>query len=498
MKKKYSLIIIAVIMIIMGALAGCGSRNANNGGVDGPVTLKMVYPVAANATADQQFVTNAINEYLEKEINVRLDIEALDGATFSQKLPVMISSRENFDVAWIQSGHLLQNVSRNAFVELDELLDKYGAGIKSAVPGVLLDGVRVKGKLYSLPVYKEYGYGNTFYMRKDIVDKYNIDLSSLKTLGDFEPYLKAIKEGEARIAPFFTQNGAMDVYVPAKEGETYYFNVGGLPDVICYDPSSDRFVSRVDTESYKNRQKIFYSWAQKGYINSDALTVQSGFDDTIKGERGWFVTTSSKPGVEQSLSKTSGTEIIRGYSEKSYVMTSSLMGSMNTVSITSRNPDKAMMFLDKLFTDKKLINLFNFGIEGKHYEKADENTVKLPQGFGSPSETGYAPVIDWRLGNNYNLYLWDYEPKDKWEQYRKFSEESEPEPLLGFFVDTTSVKDQLSMISNVRASYHLPLFVGAAEPEAAIAVYSEKLKEAGINEVIAEAQKQYEEWKLTK
>ena len=501
MKKKGLMCTVLAAAVILAA-AGCGTGKNANGGKDENglpyAELKMVYPVNANATGDQQEVTDKINEYLKEKINCTVNLEALDTSTFYQKLPVMISSSENFDIAWINSGMLLQNVSRNAFVQLDDLIDKYAPEIKTTIPEVLLDGVKVKNKLYSLPVYKEYGYGNSYYFRKDIVDKYNINLDSIKTMRDFEPILETIKNNEPQLTPYFTENGAMEPYIPAAEGEKYYFSVAGLPSSVCYDATTDKFVNRVETEEYKNKCRILNEWNKKGYINKDAITVSATFDEIIKGNRGWFVTTSSKPGVAASLTKSTGKDMICGYSEKAYVNTASVMGSMNAISITSKNPERAMMLLNLLYTDKYLINLFNFGIEGKHYVKVDDNTIKLPDGISSPSDTKYAPGIDWRLGNNYNLYVWDYEDHDKWEQYKKFSEDAEPEPILGFYTDTASIKDRIAAINNLVTSYELPLKVGVGNAEETIGQYAQKLKEAGIDQVIEETQKQYDEWKKTK
>ncbi len=498
--------------IIAGVLAGvCGIMSAGCSSTktaeetktteygDLPyVELTMVYPISANTTQDQDMVTEKINEYLKEKLNCTVKLEALDTSTFYEKFPVMISSSEEFDIGWVNSSMLLQNVSRNAFVELDELLDKYAPETKELLPEITLEGVKVNNKLYSLPVYKEYGYGNSYYFRKDIVDKYDFDLSSLKTMRDFEPMLETIKANEPELTPYFVESGAMEPYIPAEEGEKYYFAVAGLPGSICFDPETEKFCNRVETEEYKNKYRILNEWNKKGYINKDAITVSASFDEIIKGNRGWFVTTSSKPGVEDSLSTSVGTEMIRGYDEKSYVMTTSLMGSMNVISTTSKNPERAMMLLNLLYTDKYLINLFNFGIEGTHYKKVDENTIALPDGVTSQNDTGYAPGIDWRLGNNYNLYLWDYEKPDKWEQYRSFSENSEAEPLLGFYVDTANIKNNIAAINNLSTSYDMPLTAGVGNADEFISEYDQKLKEAGIDTIIEETQRQYDEWKKSK
>lgn len=49
---------------------------------------------------------------------------------------------------------------------------------------------------------------------------------------------------------------------------------------------------------------------------------------------------------------------------------------MLAISTTSEDPARAMMFINLLHTDPYLNNLLNYGIEGKHYLKVNENVIK--------------------------------------------------------------------------------------------------------------------------
>ncbi|MBO9600654.1 MAG: sugar ABC transporter substrate-binding protein, partial [Cohnella sp.] len=59
-----------------------------------------------------------------------------------------------------------------------------------------LEGGKVDGKIYAIPTNKEIGESHTIMLRKDIVDKYGFDVSSIQTLEDLEPWLETIKKNE--------------------------------------------------------------------------------------------------------------------------------------------------------------------------------------------------------------------------------------------------------------------------------------------------------------
>ncbi len=52
-----------------------------------------------------------------------------------------------------------------------------------------------------------------------------------------------------------------------------------------------------------------------------------------------------------------------------------LKGAMMAISTASKNPERAMMFLNLLNTDPYLMTLLNFGVEGTHYTLKDNEVV---------------------------------------------------------------------------------------------------------------------------
>lgn len=143
-----------------------------------------------------------------------------------------------------------------------------------------------------------------------------------------------------------------------------------------------------------------------------------------------------------------------------------------------------MMFIDLLYTDKYLNNLINFGIEGEHFTLNGEVMSDAP---GKPNYIAGAST--WMLGNQFLNYIWDTEATDKWEQFQRFNEGSINSPALGFTFDAEPVKTQVAALKNVQSQYAPGLETGAVDP-AKVDEYYNKLKQNGLDAVIAEKQKQ--------
>ena len=104
------------------------------------------------------------------------------------------------------------------------------------------------------------------------------------------------------------------------------------------------------------------------------------------------------------------------------------------------------------------------------------------------------PGTAWMFGNQMNTYLWSNEDPQKWEKFKAFNESSTKSPALGFVWDPTNVKNEVAACANVKTEFNAPLFTGSIDPEKYLPQYIQKMKEAGLDKIIAEKQKQLDEW----
>ncbi|TDQ34111.1 DUF3502 domain-containing protein [Aureibacillus halotolerans] len=91
-------------------------------------------------------------------------------------------------------------------------------------------------------------------------------------------------------------------------------------------------------------------------------------------------------------------------------------------------------------------------------------------------------------------YLKEEDPEDKWEQFDAFNSSAVNAPLLGFHFDDTNVKTELAAVKNVKEEFIGPLYTGSVDPEEFVPQAIEKMKNAGLDVVMEEAQRQLDEW----
>ncbi|MNR10094.1 hypothetical protein D3C85_1263270 [compost metagenome] len=211
-----------------------------------------------------------------------------------------------------------------------------------------------------------------------------------------------------------------------------------------------------------------------------------------------FTFAQLKPYVDVQVSNQFGVPFTYHNFGKPITTTNDLVGSMMGIPTNSKNPDRVLMFYNMMYTDEKLINLIGRGIEGKHYVKTGEKRIDFAPGTEGGKKSGYNPNTTWAYGNQYLTYLMPGEPDDIWDQFKKFNAESEAVPNLGFNFDSSNLKTEVAAIKNVETEFRPILETGSVNPEEYVPKFKEKLKAAGIDKVLQEMNKQYNDWKAAK
>lgn len=153
-----------------------------------------------------------------------------------------------------------------------------------------------------------------------------------------------------------------------------------------------------------------------------------------------------------------------------------------------------MAFLNLMYEDQDIVNLFSWGVEGTHYVKVDgsDHMIKYPDGKDAAS-VGYNSLA-WMFGNQFLSYVMQGNDPEIWKKTKEFNESAIPSKALGFIFDGAKVQTEYAAVSNVVTQYKLPLETGSVDPEKLLPEFIEKLKAAGIDKIIAEKQRQLDEW----
>ena len=200
MRKKIAALL--AMLMLGGVLTGCGGGNkVATGGEEPNVVPEDTYEInwymQGMPQEDVASVEAAVNDYLKDKINATLKMHRLESNQYSKQLNTMIAAGEYFDIAWTTPGVLTYtaNARNGAWLALDDYIDTY---IPKTIEqlGEIADNARVDGKLYAIPTYKEMADSRGWTYRKDIAEKYNINMDNIKTFDELLPVLKMIKENE--------------------------------------------------------------------------------------------------------------------------------------------------------------------------------------------------------------------------------------------------------------------------------------------------------------
>ncbi|WP_028543867.1 ABC transporter substrate-binding protein [Paenibacillus taiwanensis] len=489
--KKWLMMTFCLVMVASLVLTGCGgNKNEAGSGADAGTPEKpveLVWYTIGTPQKDVDKVMEKVSEYTKEKIGVTIKMKMFDWGDYNQKMGVIAASGEPYDIAFTCSWAFdyVTNAKKGAFYDLTELVDKYGQGIKDALHPSFLEGAKIDGKLYAIPVNKELPAQKVFRYNKTLVDKYKLDVNSVKTLEDLEPLLAAVKKGESGVYPL-------------SAGKDFKFDLPmdlvneNLPLGVRLDDKGDlKLQNLFEQPEVTKHLDTMFKYYKAGYLKQDAATATTG-DEQKTGK--WLVDMpQTQPFADTMWTDSYGYGIESHPAEDPYVYNWSVTGSMMGVSANSKYPEKAMQFLNLLNTDKYLRNLVNNGIEGEHFKRLAEDRIEyLPakqEGYDMPQFT---------LGNFFILDKLPTDPDNKWDEFKKFNDAAKNAPLLGFNFDGSSLKTEIAALQNVREEFYPSIFTGSVDPKVYVPRMMEKLKAAGLDKVQAEMQTQLDAWKASK
>ncbi|REE92838.1 carbohydrate ABC transporter substrate-binding protein (CUT1 family) [Paenibacillus taihuensis] len=451
------------------------------------VKLTFYYP-SNPPGPDQQAVNDEVNKYLKEKINATVDLKPLSFDEYDPKMNTIMASGEEFDIAWASRSWLLSyqaNIDKGAFLELtDDMINKYAKEARANVPDKFWPDMKANdGKVYGFPVYQVAAKTKSLVIQKRFADKYNLDISSIHTYKDIEPFLKQIHDNEPGVVPFGLGQNSWGFFTDPSWVGTDGLAVSYKKD----DPNYTILTAEQQINEKKDYYNTLHKWYEAGYINEDAPILKNFGDLKKKGNVAVGIEFTTKPGGElDEMNNNGGKEVV--YAPISDTYFTGISSAMQIISKTSKNPERALMFMNLLSTDKYLYNLICYGIEGKHYTKKDENYIEPIK------DSGYAPNVDWVFGDQFNAYLKAPQTADVWQKTIDLNNNAMVAASYGFSINQDPIKSELANTAAVNNEYGPALETGAVDPAEIMPKYIEKLKAAGQDKIDQEIQKQWDEW----
>lgn len=454
-----------------------------------PVELKW-FVMGNDNQPDIKIVETAVNKYLKDKINATLNLTTYSWAEYENRIKVYMAAGETYDINFTSywSVNYRNIANMGLYTDITDMLDEYAPKTKALLGDNILKGAEVDGRIYAIPTYTQNIINNNgILLNKKLVQKYKVDTSKIKKLEDLEVTFKEIKVNEPKIINFypFDRFGSESVYHTLVYDKLAENNA---PGAVLRDGKSTKVINDFETTAAKSLFGLMNKWYKSGYITKS--TKDSYFFDENKANI-FAMYSNFYPTLIEDIKIDNGIEMIPIELAKPSLNTNSITGSMQAISTSSKNPERALMFLELVNTDEKLSNMINYGIEGIHYKKTGAKTISQLL----PRYEKYNPSSNWMFGNGaINYSLPDHNPK-VWEKLKENTNKAVASPLLGFSFDSQSVKTEIVMLNNITNKYYNDLSMGKIDPGVNLLKMNNELKKAGLEKVLTEMQKQVDDFK---
>lgn len=499
MKKKIISVLLAGFMSI-SLLAGCGSSEGNSTGGAGTESDNVIqeetgeiktinmYTMGIGTTTDYKMVQEAMNEISREKIGVEVNWTVLDIGQWFEQYNLLLSGSESVDLM-VNMGGVAQGVSQQAFLELDDLYAQYGQDIAGYYDEEFMKAGMIGGKLYGIAGQKDFAATKSIAYRKDIVEELGLDVSNVKTMADWTPIMEAVHEAYPDMSTFVSNGGNT-----LNQFDSYDWDkLEDMEGVLMNYGEGTEVVNLYETEEYEAIVRQMREWYQAGLVDKDAATNTESWGDMVRAGKGFCSLVTGNPGSEFEHTMNTGYEIGMIDLTEPLSSTGNVTAIMWSIPYASAEPEAAMKFLNLMYSDPAISDLLNYGIEGTHYQVAEDGRYTYLDGQDSSSCT-YHPEMTWIWPNTYIGGEWQGAAPDLGTKMTEFNKNAKKSSAMGFTFDNSSVINEVTACSNVIKQYAYGLEVGAVDVDTILPEFQQALKDAGIDKVIAEKQRQLDEW----
>lgn len=488
--------------VVLSSLAiGCGTKTKEVGDKSklDPVTLKMY--LVGDKPKDFDEVYGKVNEIMKEKINATLDVSFLPLSDMATKYQLLFQSGENFDMIFTAAGwgYYSQVATKNGFYEItDDMLKTYAPNIYENEPEDAWKQAKIKGKTYMIPSDQVEYSTDIFAVRGDLMKKYGID--KVDSYEKLEQYMDAASKDTDANVKVIANGGGQSLQYPYMIDKNEFKVLTGVPaPTIGYNVNnkSGKIFKFVDTPEYLEYAKKMKEFADKGYWASDSISSKATKDEDFMAGKtatmNWNIGSVADRAQRMSKTHPEWDVQVADQTEGKKRVINAFTNNGIAINSISKNPERALMAIDLLRYDKDIYNLTWYGIEGKHWDADGDTKYKvLDAGEGFPAGN----VCPWGWYSKKCARTPADEPavvseiKDKWEK-----ECTVTNPLSSFSFDDSTVKNEMASVGNVITQYGVPIDLGMCDDvDAAVEEYKQKLKEAGLDKIYDECEKQIKEY----
>lgn len=478
-----------VAVFVTGTLTGCGEGDnpASNGagdvqqsqGAGEIVNLKWV--TIGNGMPDNyDSWVGKVNAYIGEKIGVNIEMEVIPWGSWDDRRNIIISTNEPYDIIFGNGKNYVPDITLGAYCDITDLIDANMPGLNTMLPEKYWTAVKVDGRIYGVPTYKDNAISNYAVWDKELVEEYNLDIASLVELDSLTETFEKLKADKNDYPVYVKNDGVYYIF-------DVYDQIGGGTQIlgVRYDDTDARVCFTLEEPDIYSALQTFHEWYQKKLINPDAATLTEGRVYNM-----WRVAQGWESAAITSWGPQMGKDVIVQKVGDTILSSETVRGSLNMISTNSKYPEKCLQFLDLVNTDTKLRDMFYYGEEGVDFEyTADGKAHKLNQDWEMPGYT---------QGTFFTVTQVDTDMFNQWEEIKELNDQAVDSAVFGFTLDTSQIADKLSNCNEIWLRYRSEVMTGVQDPAKCVPEIKEELLKAGWQDVIDEAQRQIDEFMANK
>ena len=519
--------------VMLGSMVGCGSEEApaqatgsstepsaetaagetgeEAAASDGEVITLKGFTMGNEPASGMDTFYEQLDALTVEDLGIKVRFDFIPWGDEKNKISLNIASGEYDLYVGGNFSDYKGMAAKNAFLDLNPYLDQVPDLVAhySVVSDKTLESCEIDGKLFGIPQFGKasdaVSAGEGFMYRDDLRKEWGLpEINSLETM---EQYMYRAKDAYPESSVVMDNriwSAVWNILAAGKYMEIdSYMNT---PYVVVSVDDPYTVINRTETPEYKQMLEIVAKWYADGIIDHDILASSANEGNTIaelvKADK--KVTTTNSPAwsltatVNEIAAAHPDWEM--GWFDYSFGKATVYMPSVSNATCISINPKtkdpvKALQFIEKAHTDQEYYDLLRWGVEGENYVRDEEGKITT-EGIDAanvkPSWTGLVDGYMEEEVPSANAY-W----QEQMDATRVTPEEYSP--LDGFVYNLTNLSTETAALESVRAQYMTPLLCGVTQDlEADFANVQAQLDKAGIDNYIAEMQAQLTAFKETK
>ena len=458
-----------------------------------------------------------LNDILTEKINAELQIYYISWTDYLSNYNLTLAQMDgSVDLVGTASDWLdaWPNAKNGAFLELsEEMLQTYAPKTWASVSPEHWELCKYDGEIYLMPEDNYAQWTNHgFIYRMDWAKEAGL-ADGVQSWEDLTTYFKYVKETYPDITPWDsdgTQYGQMAGGWITSHSD--YVSIDGISANAMWGGTKDDLYTiyspyMTETDSLVEYAKMMKEWDEIGVWQTDVLnnTASTNRDDYRVGKvaaeqhhtQTWTdLVSHTTQNTIYDTDEDAETGFFYFGQETGNVVALNITHGAMAVSAGSENPERALMVYDMIRNDPECYQLLCYGQEGVSWEKTDDGMKTTPEGYNADTQNVNGVTNFW-WGRNDDLEIRD--ASRDWEKidalYAEYDSKKIDYPYGQFILNNDNIQSYIANINEIYTNYMKQISFGkySGTAEEIVAEFQQALKDAGIDIVTEEIQRQINE-----